>query len=552
MKIIIIGSVAAGTAALAKARRNSEDAHIVVYDRDMDISYSSCGLPYYVGSMVQREALTPRDAGWFRDRYNVDIHTGHEVLSVNHLSRTVEVKNILTGDVFTDSYDILVFATGAIPFVPSISGVDGPNVFFLRDVRSADEIRHFINTSRPRHAVVAGGGFIGLEIIENLVSRGMDVTLIEKGPHVMPPLDDDMAVYVHDVLERKGVHVITGDILAEINHEQQRVMTGGAKIIPADIVILALGVTPRTELTRAIGVKLDQTGAIITNDMMETSIPGIYAAGDCTATVSRITGQTIYRPLGSTASRTGRILGDVMTGGNLKFRGILGTGILRLFDKAIAFTGLTERDARGLGYNVIAAHAVKPDKSEYFPDSTPLVLKGIADRDTGKLLGAQVIGEHGADKRIDVLATAISFGAMVDDLFHLDLAYAPPYATTRDPVISLGMIMTNCLRTDRKLVTAAEFSSMRKRGEDVQIIDVRESHDYEQGHIVDAVNIPLAELRGRLQELDRRKTTVVHCNKVVSVNAAQNILLNNGFKRVYNLSGGYSHWAMVEKYRLLD
>ncbi|AEY67622.1 FAD-dependent oxidoreductase [Clostridium sp. BNL1100] len=541
MRIVIIGAVAAGTSAAAKARRNSEDSEIVIYEKDNFISYSGCGMPYYIGGEVESAGeLTPRDPAFFKSKYNVDIHTLHEVVSILPDEKKVSVRNLSTDEVFTDYYDRLVLATGARAVIPPIKGTDFEHVFTLRNINDMNQIKNFIDSHRPQSAVIVGTGFIGLEVCENLQKLGINVTMIEKLSQVTPGLDSDMAVYVEEHLKSKGVSVVTGSSIEEIT--EKAVILSDSTEVAADVVLLSTGVRPNSELAKSAGIELGVTGAIKVNRRMETSQKDIYACGDCIEQFHVVTGKPVYRPLGSTANKTGRIAGDSMTGGNLEFRGILGTGIFKIFDMTVAQTGLSEREAHELGYGVEVCHNIKPNKPEYM-GGKEMVIKGIADNVTGRLLGAQIIGFEGVDKRIDVFVTAITFKAMVEDLFHLDLAYAPPFSTTKDPVMYTGMILDNAIHKGRPLMTAQELDALIDSGEKYTLIDARAVAQYDKNHIETAKSIPHAKLRAVVESLDKDAVAVTYCNKGVTGNAAQNILLGRGLKKVYNLSGGQKQYS---------
>ena len=545
MRIVIIGAVAAGTSAAAKARRNSEDAEIVIYEKDSFISYSGCGLPYYIGGEVESASeLTPRDPAFFKSKYNVDIFTQHEALVLSPDTKSVIIKNLTTQEVFTDHYDKLVIATGARASVPPIKGADKAHVFTLRNIQDMNRIKAFIDANRPRTAAIIGTGFIGLEVCENFKKLGLEVTLLEKMPQIMPGLDGDMSVYVEDHILANGVTAWTGVSISEIT--EHGVMLADGREIRAELVLVATGVRPNTELAAAAGIELGPTGALRVNTRMQTSLPDIYACGDCVEQFHVVTGKPVYRPLGSTANKTGRIAGDSMTGGDLEFRGILGTGIFRVFELTVAQTGLSEREARELGYDVAVCHNIKPNKPEYM-HGREMVIKGIADKADGRLLGAQIVGYEGVDKRIDVFVTAITFKAKAEDLFHLDLAYAPPFSTTKDPVMYTGMILDNAIRRGRELMTAEGLDALMTSGEKYALIDTRSAAQYEKGHIESAANIPHAKLRAASESLDKDTVAVTYCNKGTTGNATQNILLGKGFKRVYNLSGGQKQYEATHR-----
>ena len=544
MKIIVIGSVAAGTSVAAKARRNTEEAEIVVYDQGKDISYSVCGIPYKIGGEVDSvDRLTPRDAKWFKKRYDVSIFTEHRVTKVDHEAKKIQVKDLKTGEVKEDAYDVLVFATGAAPLTPPpFDQAEYGNVFHVRNIQDLREIESYSETNQPKKALLIGAGFIGLEMTEQLVHKGWDVTIVQLENQVMPSMDADMAFRVEEVLMANGVHLHLGDTVKTIEGKGtvKKVVTTNGATIETDIVILAAGVRPNTELAKEIGVTIGATGAVAVNNKMQTNIQDVYAVGDVAESFSAITGKPIYRPLGSTANKMGRIAGDVITGGNLEHRGVLGTGIFRVFDLHVGQTGMTEKEAKAAGYAVEVLYNIKPDHAEYL-GGKELIIKALADKATGRVLGAQVLGSQGVDKRIDVLATAITFKAKAEDLFHLDLAYAPPFATTKDPIHYTGMALDNALHGN-PLMTPARLVEMQQKGESIQVIDTRSAKDFEKSHVQGAIHVPLGELRARAGELSKDIPTVTYCNKGVTGNAAQNILINLDFKEVYNLSGGNKNY----------
>jgi len=539
MKIVVIGAVAAGTSAAAKARRNDDLAEIIIYEKDRDISYSGCGLPYYIGGEIKDiEELTPRDSAFFKGKYEITVKTEHEVLEINKDQKTLLVKNLVTAEVFTDTYDKLVIATGASPFVPKIEGINQNHVFFLRNVQNAVAIRSFILSEKPATAVIAGTGFIGFEVLENLLHHQMKVTIVEVADKITPNLDVDMALYLENLLLKNGIKILKSRSISSI--QGKSIVLSDGQSLSAEMVIMATGVRPNTKLAENIGITLGKTGAIQVDEQMKTNVQDIYACGDCIETFSAITGKPVYRPLGSTANKTGRIAGDVLTGGNLTYRGNLGTGIFKLFNLAIASTGLSEREALAEGYEIQICHNIKPDKPSYYKGED-MVIKAVADKKSKRLLGVQIIGTKGVDKRIDIFATLITYKATVDELFHLDLAYAPPFSTTKDPVHYTGMILENAISQGRKIITPDEI---RHTTEELQIIDARGSDDYmKKGHLQGALNIPLGKLRANLEKLDPNKMTVTYCNKGVTGNAAQGVLINHGFKNVFNLSGGHKFYS---------
>ncbi|GEL08328.1 FAD-dependent oxidoreductase [Salisediminibacterium halotolerans] len=549
MKVIIIGSVAAGTSVGAKARRNREDIEITVYDRDEHISYSGCGIPYYVGGEVDElDELAPRDPKWFKKRYEMNVQTGCEVTAVDPSTQEVTVKDLQSGDEWTDSYDELVLATGAVSTIPPVSGTEKDNVFTVRNMRDAESLRNWADGPSAKKAVIVGGGFIGLEMAEQLTYRGIKVSLVERLPQVMPGLDEDMAFRLYKHLQEHGVDVYLGQSVQAVTGKQAAdgVTIDTGEKIAGDAVIFASGVKPNTALAEEIGAEIGVTGAIKVNTKMQTTVPHVYAAGDAAESFFQPTGEAMWRPLGSTANKMGRIAGSVITGEEAHHRGILGTGIFKMFDLTVAQTGLTEAEAREKGYDPAVLHNLKPDKPPY-AGGKEMVIKAVANRVDGKMLGVQIVGEQGVDKRIDVFATAITFGAKAEDLFHLDLAYAPPFATTKDPVMYTGMALNNDVNGTAQLITPDDLERRKASGEAFQIIDTRSPKQFAESAVDDAVNIPLADLRSRVTLLNPDVPTVTYCNSGTTGNAAQNILRNYGFTEVYNLSGGNKNYQMMKK-----
>ncbi|WP_271002461.1 FAD-dependent oxidoreductase [Listeria seeligeri] len=550
MKIVIIGSVAAGTSVAAKARRNTEEAEIVVYDQDKDISYSVCGIPYYIGGEVESlDTLTPRNVTWFQKRYNIDIFTEHRVVKIHPEQKKLDILNLKTGEMLQDSYDELVLAMGAKPVIPKVFDLypEATNLFRVRNIQDAARMSQFMEEKQPKKALIVGGGFIGLEIAEQLKQKEVEVTIVQRSNQIMKHLDKDMAFRVQKVLEREEIQIALNTTIEKVkfatkenqivsvvdNHHEER---------ETDMVILAAGVEPNTNLIEGTGIKLGHSNAISVDEHMQTNIPHISAVGDIAESYSLITGKPLYRPLGSTANKMGRIAGDTLTGGSLKHRGILGTGIVRVFDTAVAYTGLTEQEALEEGIDVEVLYNIKPDKADYL-GGKELTIKALADKKSGRILGAQIIGVNGVDKRIDILATAITFKATAADLFHLDLAYAPPFATTKDPILYTGMALDNAVHNN-PLITPEAIIQRQENGEKMQIIDTRSKQQFEKSAVKGAIHIPLAELREKMNSLDPNLPTITYCNKGVTGNAAQNILQNNGFGEVYNLSGGNKNYQL--------
>lgn len=435
MRVVIIGAVAAGTSAATEIRRNDKEAEIIIYDKDRYISYAGCGMPFYISNEFRNlNGLIPRNPEFFKSKSNIDVMVEHEVLSINSDGKKVIVKNILTDDVFCDTYDKLVIATGATSGIPEIKGVGRENVFLLRNINDMNRIKNFIDKKAPKKAAIIGSGFIGMEMCESFKNLGIDVTLIARSS-VSKGIDKDMSIYIEDYLREKGINIYTNTPIEEII--ESGVVIGGGRIVNADIILIAAGIKPNVKLAAEAGVELGATGAIKVDKYMRTNIDGIYSCGDCAEVYNCVTGKTIYRPLGSTANKTGTIAGRNISGISEMFRGILGTGIYRIFDMTVGQTGLSEEEAKKQGYKTVAVIDQKTDKPEYM-GGKPIIIKAVAEEKTGTLLGVQVIGFDGVDKRLDVLVTAISLKAKAEDLVHLDLAYSPPYSIPRDPVYYIG------------------------------------------------------------------------------------------------------------------
>lgn len=549
MKIVIIGSVAAGTSVAAKARRNDETAEIVVYEEGQDISYSVCGMPYFLGGEVETiDELIPRDAKWFKKRFEFDIHTNHRVTAIHPDSKVIEVQNKETGHTKKESYDKLVLATGSYSLTPPpFNLATYNNVFHVKTMDNTKRIDQYMQENSVKHAAIIGSGFIGLEMAEQLTQKGIKVSMIELAKQVFPKIDADMSYHLEEKLKENNVDLYLGDKVDKLEGVQEvtKLQTVNGVVLSVDLVILAVGVRPNTSLAEAAGIQLGETGAIKVNSVMQTSEEAVYAVGDVAESYHLITEQSIYHPLGSTANKMGRVVGDHLTGGSLSFKGTLGTGIFRLFDLTVGYTGLSIEEARDAGFDPIVIHNIKPAHATYLGGEN-LLIKGVADRKTGRVLGAQIVGPEGVDKRIDVLATAITFKAKSEDLFHLDLAYAPPFSTTKDPIHYTGMVLENA-RHSLPIVTPEKLMDDLNNQKPIQIIDVRSKSAYDKAHVEQAVHLPMPELRKGASKLDKKRFTVVYCNKGVTSNTAQNVLLNLGFEEVYVLSGGHTNYQYYKK-----
>lgn len=435
MRIVIIGAVAAGTSAATAARRNDKNSEIVIYEKSKYISYAGCGMPYYISKEFDDlNELVPRSPEFFKNKQNIDILTEHEVLSVNPVEKNLTVRKISSGEIIHDSYDKLVIATGASSAKPDLKGSDRDNVFTLRNIEDMNKIDNFIKSNAPKKAAIIGSGFIGLEMCESFKNLDMDVTIIARSS-ISKGFDKDMSILIEEHLKGKGVKVFTDTKTNEIT--ESGVVLGDGSIVQADIVLLATGIIPNVELAKNMGVELGATGAIKVDKHMKTNIEDVYSCGDCIEEYNTITGKAMYKPLGSTANKTGTIAGNNITNVLDEFRGVLGTGIYRIFDLSVGQTGLSEEEAVKQGFDVAVSIDTKENKPEYMGGKS-ITIKAVADKITGQILGAQIIGHEGVDKRLDVLASVITYKGKPEDLMHMDLSYSPPYSTARDPLYYTG------------------------------------------------------------------------------------------------------------------
>lgn len=541
-KIVIVGGVAGGASAAARARRTDEHAEIIMLEKGPYISFANCGLPYYVGHEIgDRSALLLQTPESFRARFNVDVRVFHEVTAIDRSARSVTVRNLQTGAEYTESYTALVLAPGATPIRPPLPGIGLPNIFTVRSVPDSDAIRQWIETEQATSAVVIGAGFIGLEMVENLHRLGLQVTLVEKADQVLPPLDPEMANLVAEALQQMGVDVIRGDGIAGFAGQDRAgsVTLESGRTVLADLFILGIGVRPDTRLAKAAGLAIGPAGGIAVNERMQTSDPDIYAAGDAVETVNLVTGRPGLIPLAGPANKQGRVAGANAAGDGLRFPGAVGTAIVRVGEVVAASTGLSEKAAIRSGLSVFASYSVSGDHADYYPNVQTMVIKLVAERETGRLVGAQAVGGNGVDKRTDVFATAIMGGLTVDDLTNLDLAYAPPFGSAKDPAIVAGMVAQNILRGQVRSITPAELSARVEAGDDLQLVDVREPYEYLIGAVPGAVNVPLDELRGRLAELDPEQETILYDQNGQKAYWASRILSQSGFRSVAALTGGF-------------
>lgn len=546
MKVVIVGGVAGGATAAARLRRLDESAEIVVLERTGYVSYANCGLPYYIGGVIEdREDLTLQTPESFRRRFNIDVRVSSEVTAICPEAHTVTVRRLTDGTEYTEGYDKLILSPGARAVRPDYTGLDSGPIFTLRTVEDTFAIRDFLDAARPKRAVVIGGGFIGLEMAENLVHAGVHVTLLQRSGQVMPPLDRDMAAMVHGCLRENGVDLRLNQPVEGFAPEGDglRVLLGDQPPLYADLVILAVGVAPDSALARDAGLTLGQKGAIVVDEHMRTSAPDVYAVGDAVEVRHFVTGQPALISLAGPANKQGRIAADHICGRESVFRGSQGSSVLKLFDLTIAATGLNEKSARAAGLSYDRTVTFSASHATYYPGARDMAVKTIFERGSGRVLGAQIVGYEGADKRIDVLAAAIRAGMTGWDLQDLDLAYAPPYSSAKDPVNMAGFIIGNVLDGTVEQFHWDEAAALPRDGS-VTLLDVRTPGEFRAGAIEGFCSIPLDELRQRLDELPRGKPVYVNCHSGLRSYIACRILAGAGF-RCYNLSGGYRFYQLV-------
>ncbi|NSW53820.1 MAG: DsrE/DsrF/DrsH-like family protein [Anaerolineae bacterium] len=538
MKVVIVGGVAGGASTAARLRRMQEDAEIILLERGEYISFANCGLPYHIGGVIpQRDSLLLLTPEEFQEYFTVDARVRHEVVAIDRQKKSVTIKDWQHDRLYTETYDKLVLSPGAAPILPPVPGADLPGVFSLRNIPDMDKIKAYLRDQRPASAVVIGGGFIGIELAENLQHLGLQVTLVEMMNQVMAPLDFDMAALVHNHLDFKHVRLALGDGLKAIesNGSGMHVVLQSGKSVDTEMVIMSIGVRPENMLAREAGLALGQRGTIAANECMQTSDPDIYAIGDACEVTHLVNGQRTTLPLAGPASKQGRIVADHISGRKVAYAGVLGTSVVKVFDLTVAATGMNSRQLAQAGIPFKSATVHVSNHAGYYPGASPLTLK-LNYAPDGKILGAQGVGVEGVDKRIDVVATAMHGGVTVYDLEELELSYAPPYGSSRDPINIVGYLAANELRGDVALIQWDEMDKLDPATH--FLLDVRDPVELQIGMIEGAVNIPWGELRGRMHELPKDKTIVVYCQVGKRGYFAVRILTQNGFKAV-NLSGGY-------------
>ena len=539
MKTIIIGGVAGGATAAARLRRLDEHAQIIILERGEFVSFANCGLPYYIGgSITEKGNLTLQTPESFRARFNIDVRTLSNAAGIDPERKTVTVEDLRTGKTYEESYDKLILSPGAEPIRPSIEGANSPNVFTLRNIPDTIRIKEYIETAYPHSAVVVGGGYIGVEMAENLAMAGLKVSVVELADHLIAPLDFDMAADVHRYIKSKGIKLYLNNGVTAIQGNRVVLQNGE---LAADMVILAVGVRPETKLAKACGIQTNARGSILVNQNMQTNIPDIYAVGDAVEVEDFITKTPAFIPLAGPANKQGRIAADHIAGLSSAYKGTQGSAVLKLFDMTIATTGINEKAAKAAGIDYDKTYTYSGSHASYYPGASMMSIKALWDKKTLKLLGAQIVGFDGVDKRLDVLATAIRFGAKITDLAELELCYAPPFGSAKDPVNMLGFVAENVVSGKVKQFFWHDVENLPRDGS-VTLLDTRTLLEVGRGKIEGFMHIPVDSLRSRIHEIPKEKPVYVHCHSGLRSYIACRILSGYGFE-CYNLAGG---WRLYE------
>ena len=552
MKVVIVGGVAGGATAAARIRRLDEQAEIVVFERSGYISYANCGLPYYIGGVIEDPGeLTLQTPESFFSRFRIRMKVRHEVKAIHPDRQTVAVKNLETGESFEESYDKLLLSPGAKPVRPHLPGINSSKVFTLRTVEDTLRIRNHVDQHQPRSAVLVGGGFIGVEVAENLRHAGIDVTLVELGRQLLAPFDADMAAFIHAEMRKHGVKLALGRMVKGFEEKDGgvQVLLENAAPLHADLVVLAIGVSPESSLAKEAGLALGLKGSILVNDRMETSVPDIYAVGDAVQVKHYVTGEDALIALAGPANKQGRIAADNICGGDSRYPGSQGSSVLKVFDLTAASTGINETNARKSGLDADAVILSPMSHAGYYPGGKVMTMKVVFEKGTYRLLGAQVIGYEGVDKRIDVLAAAIHAGMKATQLKDLDLAYAPPYSSAKDPVNMAGFMIDNIAKGTLRQWRLEDAAKLPRDGS-VTLLDTRTAAEFSRGHIDGFRNIPVDELRDRLDEVEKGKPVYVICQSGLRSYIASRILEGSGYE-AYNFAGGFRFYDAVMNDRAL-
>ncbi|MFQ9538780.1 MAG: FAD-dependent oxidoreductase [Lactococcus lactis] len=544
-KILIVGGVAGGMSAATRLRRLNENAEIIVFEKGPYVSFANCGLPYYVGGEIaEREKLIVQSAKALKNRFNLEVRENSEVIAIDSEGKKVTV--VSNGESYVESYDKLILSPGAKPLIPQIKGLNqATNVFSLRNIPDVDKIMTYLKAKAPKSATIIGAGFIGLEMAENLAKRGLSVTIVEKAPHVLPTIDREMAAFVNEELIKNNLSVMTNRGAVEFKNDE--ILLDNGESLQSDLTILSVGIQPETSLAKSAGIKLGLRNAILVDEHYETSVKDIYAVGDAIVVKNQL-GQDALISLASPANRQGRQVADIISGLPIKNRGSLGTAIVRVFDLQVASTGLSEFQLRGLKINHKIVHVTANNHAGYYPDATSIVLKLIFEPESGQIFGAQAIGKEGVDKRIDILSTAIKAKLTVFDLPELELTYAPPFGSAKDPVNMAGYAAINLLLGQSENIQWHELATELAKGK--VLLDVRNPNELAKGKFKNSQNIPLDDLRERLNELDKKNEYIVSCQSGLRSYNAERILKQEGYK-VKNLDGAFGLYSKVTK-ELLD
>lgn len=545
MKILIVGGVAGGATAATRLRRLSEENEVIIFEKGQYVSFANCGLPYHIsGTIDKRDALLLQTPESLKERYNLDVRVFTEVLSIYTDEKKISVKNLQTGEIYLESYDKLLLSPGAEPIKPPFEGINSDKIFTLRNIPDMDKI--VAKTKNAQNFVVVGGGFIGLEVAENLIEAGKSVKLVELGNQVMAPVDFDIASFVHEKAKQKGLELLLNVGVEKFNDKGEtiEVFLNNGISVETDAVILAIGVKPETKLAVEAGLEIGETRGILVNEFMQTSNPDIYAVGDAIEVAHYINNKKVLIPLAWPANRQGRIVADnIVLGNQYKYTGSLGSSILKFFELSVASTGLNEKTLKRFGIPYKTAIVTRGHHAGYYPGAKNMVLKVIFD-ENGKIFGAQAVGEAGVDKRIDVIATAIKGNLTVYELPEIEITYAPPFNSAKDPVNIAGYAAENILKGDLEMVNYDEFWDFVKEN-DAVILDVRTSKEFSGGAIEGAININVDDLRANLEKLDKNKMYAIYCQVGLRGYLANRIMRNNGFRAV-NLNGGYNLWSKVQ------
>ncbi|MBN1798890.1 MAG: FAD-dependent oxidoreductase [Spirochaetales bacterium] len=546
MKVLIVGGVAGGASTAARLRRNSEAANIIIFEKGKDISYANCGIPYYIGDVItSRKKLVLVSKEYFKRQLNIEVRVESEVTAINRKRKTITVKNLATNAVYEESYTQLVLSPGASPIRPALPGIDDPRIFTLRNLSDMDAVKTYIQKQKPKKAAVIGAGFIGLEIAENLHKLELEVSIIELARQVMNVFDYEMATFIHQHLRTQHTELFLNDGVLKFEdlNGSLRVVLQSGRSITADLVILALGIKPESGLAKRAGLTLGIHGGIKVNDYLQTNDPSIYALGDAAEITDTVSGDNLLIPLANSANKQGRIIADNICGAKSTYKGTPGTIIAKVFDLTVAMTGNNEKQLKAKNRLFNKVYLSPAHCAEYYPDASELKLKLLYEEKTGLILGAQIIGEQGVDKRIDVIAAMLQNRRTVFDLAELELAYAPPYSSAKDPVNLAGMMAINQMQGKNRVVPWEELPKLKK--ENALFLDIRTKQEFRRDHIPGAVNIPFSEIRARLGEIPKDRTVILYCYQGKTVYFTLRILLQHGFTSVASLAGSYTLYKSV-------